>query len=348
MKRYHLPLTICLGLAVFFMSIVAGGVHDRCLAAQTAGGQNYFEIWYYGVTENSPDVQMLENALYAEADFLGLSIDHLSLVNKGTSIINDLNNGTNTYGFDVTGPAAAGNGMYGYFSDPTKAYILGQDTGTGITTYLFGLVWVEDGDGVPASTEDLVTDPTGAGTGDGNGDGVPDRYESNATSLQGAGGAYVTIANTDNLTQTNVHAVNPPGDAPSNVTFPYGMFSFDINGLQNGGTAHMRIYVPGNSAINGYWKKNRLTGQWENIATSITTTGNKTVISFNLTDGGPYDEDGSVNGAINDQGGPGITGGTTATATTAVPAMNQWGAAMLACLMGIGAILAFRRKTFDI
>ncbi len=344
MRRNHFLLTFFLWLTVFFIGILVVGTGRKCLAARVAGGQNYFEIWYYGVTENSPDVQRLENALYAEAYLYSVSIDHLSLVNKGPSIINDLNNGTNTYGFDVTGPASTGNGMYGYFSDPRNAYILSQDTSTGTTTRLFGLVWVDDLDGVPASTEDQVSNPTGTGMGDGNGDGRPDRYESNATSLQGAGGAYVTISNTDNLKQTNVHAVNPPGDAPANVRFPYGMFSFDISGLENGGTAHMRIYVPRNSAINGYWKKNRLTGQWENIATSITTTGNKTVISFNLTDGGPYDEDGSINGAISDQGGPGIGG----PAPTTVPTMNQWGAIILTALMGIGAILAFRRKTFNI
>ena len=341
MKRNHFPFAIFLGIILFFTGILAVGMGGSCLATTTINGQNHFEIWYYGVTENSPDVQRLVNALYSEANILGISLNYPSLVNKGPSIINDLNNGTNTYGFDVTGPAFAGNGMYGYFSNPGNAYVLSQDANS--TTRLFGLVWVDDLDGVLASTEDQVPNPTGTGTGDGNGDGTPDRYESNATSLQGAGGAYVTISNTDNLKQTNVRAVNPPGDVPANVTFPYGMFSFDISGLQNGGTAHMRIYVPRNTAINGYWKKNRLTGQWENIATSITTTGNKTIISFNLTDGGPYDEDGSVNGAISDQGGPGITGGTAT-----VPTMNQWGAVILTCLMGIGAILVIRRKTFDI
>ncbi len=342
MNRNHFLMAIFLGLTVFLMGIVAGGMNDRCLATMSISGQNHFQIWYYGVASNSTDVQRLVNALYATARYYNVSFNNLFPVNKGPSIINNLNNGTNTYGFDVTGPAYAGNGMYGYFSDPGNATILNQDSNT--TTRLFGLVWIDDLDGVLASTEEQVTNPTGTGTGDGNGDGVPDRYESNATSLQGAGGAFVTISNTDNLKQTNVRAVNPPGDVPANVTFPYGMFSFDISGLQNGGTAHMRIYVPRNSAINGYWKKSRLTGQWENIATSITTAGNKTVISFNLTDGGPYDEDGSADGAISDQGGPGIGG----PAPTTVPTMNQWGAVILTCLLGIGAILAFRRKTFDI
>ena len=339
MKRNQSLLAIFLGLAVFFIAIVAGQMNGTCLATMSISGQNHFQIWYYGVTESSPDVQRLENALYFEGRGFGISIDDLSLVNKGPSIINDLNNGTNTYGFDITGPATAGNGMYGYFSDPGNATILNQDSNT--TTRLFGLVWVDDdGDGVPASTEDQVPNQTGTGTGDGNGDGTPDRNQSNVTSLQGAGSAYVTISNTGNFAQTNVHATSPPPDVPANVTFPYGMFSFDISGLQNGGTAHMQIYVPRNGAINGYWKKNRLTGQWENIVTSISTTGSKTVISFNLTDGGPYDEDGSANGAISDQGGPGIIGANAAP----VPTMNQWGAVILTCFMGLAAILAFRRK----
>ena len=154
MRRNHFLLTFFLWLTVFFIGILVVGTGGKCLAAQVASGQNYFEIWYYGVIENSPEVQRLVNALYGEAASYGLSVDDLSLINKGPSIINDLNNGTNTYGFDVTGPAYAGNGMYGYYSDPHTGF-LNMDIMAGITTYLFGLVWAEDdGDGVPASTED--------------------------------------------------------------------------------------------------------------------------------------------------------------------------------------------------
>ncbi len=67
--------------------------------------------------------------------------------------------------------------------------------------------------------------------------------------------------------------------------------------------------------INGYRKQNRLTGQWDNIATSTTTMGSKTVTSFKLIDGGAYD--GSVNEAIGDIGGPGM-----ATPPANVPTMN--------------------------
>ncbi len=351
MKRNHSLLSFLLGIVVFFIVILSGGMKDRCYAVQGVGGQNYFQIWYYGIDNNSAEVEMLVNTLYLEALVFGISVDNLSLINKGPSIINDLNDSTNTYGFDNISPTTIGNGMSGFFNNPGNSYILNQDPDTGITTYLFGLVWVDDGDGVSPETEDNVPNLTGSGAGDGNGDGTPDREQSNVTSLQGAGSAYVTISNTDNLTQTNVQATDPPSDAPSNVTFPYGMFKFDISGLQNGGTAHMKIYVPQNDAINGYWKKNINTGEWENIATSITTEGNKTVITFDLTDGGPYDEDGSENGAISDQGGPGVGGGAVAIGpmpAQPVPTISEWGAIILTFLMGIVAIFAFKRKGYDL
>ena len=57
--------------------------------------------------------------------------------------------------------------------------------------------------------------------------------------------------------------------------------------------------------MNGYYKKNGST--WTNIA-SVTTVGNKSKITFSLTDGGLYDADGVANGIIKDPGGPAVTG----------------------------------------
>ncbi len=53
--------------------------------------------------------------------------------------------------------------------------------------------------------------------------------------------------------------------------------------------------------------------------------------TFTITDGGLGDDDRAANGAIVDQGGPGVPGGAGA---TAIPTLSEW--AMLA-LMGLAA-----------
>ena len=103
--------------------------------------------------------------------------------------------------------------------------------------------------------------------------------------------------------------MNSPSDAPSDINFPYGMFSFTITGVPVGNSVTMRLFIPKDQEITGYWKKNKTTGRWDNIATSIehgpSYASNKTVISFELVDGGPYDEDELADGNITDEGGPG-------------------------------------------
>ena len=201
-----------------------------------------------------------------------------------------------------------------------------------------------DGDGVDTSDEDLISDASGTGTGDGNGDGTQDSSQGHVTSIADVSGSnMVTLDNTGGYQQTDVRAVNPPADAPRNIRFPYGMFQFTVTGVSNGGTVTMRLFIPKDTRITGYWKKNQTTGRWNDIATNVehgpAYAPNKTVITFQLTDGGPYDEDGLANGSILDQGGPGFPG-----TATAVPAVDQRGALLFVILAGLAGLLALRRQ----
>ncbi len=105
----------------------------------------------------------------------------------------------------------------------------------------------------------------------------------------------------------------------------------------------MRLFIPRDTRITGYWKKNQTTGQWEEIATSIehgpAYAPNKTVITFRLSDNGPYDEDATA-GTISDQGGPGFPGGTVR-----VPALDYRGMLLFALLAALIGIYALRRQT---
>jgi len=196
-----------------------------------------------------------------------------------------------------------------------------------------------DSDGVANSVEDGVPNPSGVGTGDGNGDSIPDSLQGHVASLPTAvGGAMATIAAEDDTTPlSNVAALAAPLDPPANVSFPYGLFSFTLTGVTPGAPETVTLFVPFNPAINGYWKKNT-SGTWVNIATGITQVGNKTRITFSLTESGPFDFDANPT-TITDPGGPGVMA-----SATGIPTLSEWGMILLASLMGLGAALNARRR----
>ncbi len=203
-----------------------------------------------------------------------------------------------------------------------------------------------DGDGINSSIETQVPDAHGSGTGDGNGDGTSDSQQGHITSLHDVSGSnFVTLENTCSYQQQNVVAVDPPSDAPSNIQFPYGMFEFQVTRVMPScDPVTMRLFIPRDTRITGYWKKNQTTGQWVDIATSIehgpAYAPNKTVITFQLKDGGDYDEDGAVDGSILDQGGPGFQGGPVS-----VPALDYRGIFLFVLLVALSGIYALRRQT---
>ncbi len=324
---------------LFTAALLLFGWSSSAKAVAMVEKYNYFEIWVYGENENGADIARIITELYTRAFQYGVSIDNLAIVHKSQAIISDLQPSINRYGFDVKGTTVEGPGMFGYFSsDPRTAYVLEDKIihKKQIITRLFGLVWVDDRDGVAKSLEDGVPNLSGSGSGDGNGDGMLDSNQTSVTSLKGINGAYLTLSNTQGLAQRGVQVVSPPSDVPSYVTFPFGMLEFNITGVSNGGTVTMKLYVPKDSAVDSYWKKNRNSGVWENINPTITTNGNKKILTFTLTDGGPYDADGVANGVIQDPGGPGITGGAVAgPSTVTVPVLSGWGAMLLITLMGL-------------
>lgn len=216
----------------------------------------------------------------------------------------------------------------------------------------------DDSDGLETSQEDMVPNASGTGRGDGNGDGTDDSQQNYVASLPTVDGShYATLENSDasNLDThyglSSVSAVRPPSDAPSNIQFPYGMFEFTVTGVSNGGTVTMRLFVPKDTRIAGYWKKNQNTGKWDNIASNIvhgpSYAPNKTVITFQLTDGGPYDEDGIANGSIQDQGGPGYeNSGGGGGEPVNVPTMNLGGILFFSLLTAFIGIYTLRRCTY--
>ncbi len=211
------------------------------------------------------------------------------------------------------------------------------------------LGFCDDGDGVDAEIENQVPNAYGNGKGDGNGDGIADFKQSNVTSLKDETGRhYVTIENkksndTEGYQQQDVQIYKPKGDVPSNITFPYGMYTFTISGLNNESVI-VKVYVPKNERITGYWKKNLDTGKWVNIAESVEHgpeyAPDKTVVTFMLVDNSNYDSDRKL-GIIKDPGGPGYLNNAFA-----VPVFNWWGIIILSLVLCIlSYIFIFREGT---
>ncbi|MCA1247773.1 DUF4214 domain-containing protein, partial [Massilia sp. MS-15] len=183
-----------------------------------------------------------------------------------------------------------------------------------------------DGDGRLNSAEDPVPSAHGGARGDGNGDGIADSTQVNVASLAtvgtvGADKRYATIEVAEGLSLTNVSNSAAPAGLPRNAKMPLGQFDFDIKGLAVGATVQIQMYVDKSLGVNGYYKQTA--NGWVNLATA-SIVGDKTMLSFSLTDGGEFDADGIANGVIVDPGGAAIivprivSGGGEALATVAV------------------------------
>jgi hypothetical protein len=98
------------------------------------------------------------------------------------------------------------------------------------------------------------------------------------------------------------------------VTFPFGFFDWTIAGLAQGQTVTVTMAFPGPlTAPPHYWKLNN--GVWTDASSQVALIA-PNVLALTITDGGPGDADGLVNGQISDPGGPGESRSIDTTAPT--------------------------------
>ena len=88
--------------------------------------------------------------------------------------------------------------------------------------------------------------------------------------------------------------------APSSIILPYGVFEYELCVPWDGGTVTVKIDVP--APVTSVWKET--SGTWAEV-TDATIVG--TTITFDLTDGGAFDDDGTADGMILDPVAPAIT-----------------------------------------
>ena len=108
----------------------------------------------------------------------------------------------------------------------------------------------------------------------------------------------------------------PTAGKPAGVTFPHGLFSFNITNITPGSCVTVTITWPSAVAVGTtYWKYHASEGGWIQIPMGSDDGDNVTTIT--LCDGGLGDDDGVANGTIVDPGGPGVV----IVGTVAAPAM---------------------------
>lgn len=181
----------------------------------------------------------------------------------------------------------------------------------------------DDNDGTLSSIESVVSGLAGNGAGDGNGDNIDDARQQHVSSLRlseaaapGNDGSATLQAHTATGAEPAPGSlVDPllvrlantaaPDDLPEGLSMPYGQFDFLARIPTVGGTQSFTLFVPDDEAINGYWKQDN-TGAWHDIATEIVHGEGFYKVSFAITDGGVFDEDGVANGFIQDPGAPGF------------------------------------------
>ena len=111
----------------------------------------------------------------------------------------------------------------------------------------------------------------------------------------------------------------PTAGKPAGVTFPFGFFDWTISGLTPGATVTVTLTFPAAVASPAqYWKV--VGGVWTDLTSELGSDDGDNVLTLTVTDGGPGDADGIVNGEISDPGGLAVSLVDTVPPTITCPA----------------------------
>jgi PKD repeat protein len=164
-----------------------------------------------------------------------------------------------------------------------------------------------------------IEESYGPNRGDGNHDSIPDAEQPNVTSLETVGG-FITLVGPPGTTLQNVKDFSTNGTpVPSGALLPYGIFGFDVQGLDPGAMAVVDVLVPAAPDPNLVYVKqlpnpDGTTASLYRIA-GLDDTGEglehtATGWRLHLRDGGAWDTDRTANGRLRDPGGPAVQGAT--------------------------------------
>jgi len=183
----------------------------------------------------------------------------------------------------------------------------------------------------------------GAPGGSGSGDGVSSNVDftpwidKSVTTAPSTGTASFATSDGNVVGLT---ATTPPVTPP--VELPHGMFSFTICCLDPGQTVTLTVTLPAAVPVGTVWWKYQ-NGGWYSLP-NLSDDGDAIMV-ISLTDGGSGDGDGTADGNIIDDGGPGSSGpvGWETYPVNKVRVSLPW-IALLAAIVAGASLLVLRQR----
>ncbi len=199
---------------------------------------------------------------------------------------------------------------------------------------VFGVTTADD-DGITTTVENAA--PNG---GDADGDGTADSQQAGVASfVNPVTSKYAAVAVSGGCSLSDVSAQAAALDSDSGYTYPFGLVNFTATCGSNGFTAtvHEYFYDPSD----GTFVLRKFIGSAYQTITDATvsrqTIGGRSVlvVSYDVTDGGALDADGTANGVIVDPAGPAAAVAAVGVPNTGLLPQSPLGA-MLALFVGLG------------
>lgn len=195
-----------------------------------------------------------------------------------------------------------------------------------------------DGDGISNVVEDAAPN-----SGDANNDGTADKNQLNVTSFVSTlTSDYVTVVadNACDLTNTSIKSETALATDDS-YSYPLGLLDFTADCGTPGYTTTIKQYFY-NPPADTFVLRKFVNGSYQSVsgATIVKTTigGQQVMIAtYQVTDGGVLDDDGSANGVIVDPAGPAVLGASVAAPATGMARINTW-VFVSSMLVGVGLL----------
>lgn len=220
----------------------------------------------------------------------------------------------NTTNFTLSNAGGAVNGTLLYdAATKTATFTPSGDLaeGTVYVTTLSTAIQETGGHGLPWTYTSTFT--TAAPPDDNDGDGVVNSVDDSPDNaviatpqaVTGTGKITVNLSGNAGAALSGVLALSDSDNSldqtgkPTGMSFPHGLVSFVISGISAGATVTVNLAMPATLASGAKYYKVDSTGFHEHTGAVI--SGN--TITFDLTDGGSFDSDGTANGVIVDPGG---------------------------------------------
>jgi len=242
-----------------------------------------------------------------------------TITNPGTGaggFVGNDNGGTYTddfYDKALSGNLTCGNGSGSCTAEnvgnASPTYFQNSISNGPLGTWDFNNVW-QTTSGYP-TLRDLAgfNAPTTPNNGDANGDGIADSYQANVASIKDASGVWstVTIPSSSNCTLDSPASVDANAIKADSRSATVKYDAFTVYCPTAGATVPVtiiydKIYNTTGAILRYYNPTSKVYSTVSGATFGTTTVGGvtKTTVTYNVTDGGSWDNDGASNGVIVD------------------------------------------------